>query len=55
VRHEQELAATVDLKQQVAMIEEQWLEALGSALQGKKMKVKMYLESLGGWDEAMQE
>ena len=55
VRLEQEAAATADLKQQVAMIEEQWLEALGSALQDKKMQVQMYLESIGGWDESIQE
>lgn len=51
---EQEASATAELKQHVSMIEEQWLEALGSALQGKKAQVKMYLESVGGWDESLQ-
>ncbi|ETI28646.1 hypothetical protein G647_01097 [Cladophialophora carrionii CBS 160.54] len=55
VRREQETAATAELKQQVAMIEEQWLEALGSALQGKKAQVRRYLENIGGWDESIQE
>ncbi|KAJ9608830.1 hypothetical protein H2200_006601 [Cladophialophora chaetospira] len=55
VRKEQEAAATAELKQQVAMIEEQWLEALGSVVQGKKMQVRQYLESVGGWDESIQE
>ncbi|EXJ65634.1 uncharacterized protein A1O5_11161 [Cladophialophora psammophila CBS 110553] len=54
VRDEQEKAATAELKQQVAMIEEQWLEALGSALQSKKGRVKMFLESVGGWDDSIQ-
>ncbi|OAP59619.1 hypothetical protein AYL99_06917 [Fonsecaea erecta] len=54
VRDEQEKTATAELKQQVAMIEEQWLEALGSALQGRKAQVKMFLESVGGWDESLQ-
>ncbi|KIX97133.1 uncharacterized protein Z520_07247 [Fonsecaea multimorphosa CBS 102226] len=54
IRDEQEKAATAELKQQVAMIEEQWLEALGSALQGKQGQVKMFLESVGGWDESIQ-
>ncbi|KIW77755.1 hypothetical protein Z517_07588 [Fonsecaea pedrosoi CBS 271.37] len=54
IRDEQEKTATAELKQQVAMIEEQWLEALGSALQGKKGQVKMFLESVGGWDESIQ-
>lgn len=54
VRREQEMFTTAELKQQVAMIEEQWLEALGSAMQGKKVQVKMYLERIGGWDESIQ-
>lgn len=53
LREEQEAAATAELKQHVAMIEEQWLEALGSALQGKKARVKSFLEVVGGWDESM--
>ncbi|KIW15655.1 hypothetical protein PV08_05704 [Exophiala spinifera] len=52
---EREASATAELKQQVSMIEEQWLEALGSALQGKKKLVHVFLESIGGWDESMQE
>ncbi len=55
VRQEEETAATAELKQQVAMIEEQWLEALGSVMQGKKAQVRMYLENIGGWDESIQE
>jgi hypothetical protein len=51
----QEATATAELKQQVAMIEEQWLEALGSAMQGKKAQVQMYLENIGGWDESLRE
>jgi len=38
----------------VSMIEEQWLEALGSALQSKKRQVKSFLETVGGWDESIQ-
>lgn len=52
---EREASATAELKQQVSMIEEQWLEALGSALQGKKKQVHVFLESIGGWDESMQD
>ncbi|KAL2423496.1 hypothetical protein ABEF95_009694 [Exophiala dermatitidis] len=53
-RDEQDATATAELKQQVTMIEEQWAEALGSALQAKKAQVKACLESVGGWDEALQ-
>ncbi|EXJ85645.1 hypothetical protein A1O1_06011 [Capronia coronata CBS 617.96] len=51
---EQETSATAELKQQVTMIEEQWYEALGSALQAKKGQVKMCLEKIGGWDESLE-
>ncbi|KAI1611739.1 hypothetical protein EDD37DRAFT_420249 [Exophiala viscosa] len=47
-------SATAELKQQVSMIEEQWLEALGGALQSKKRQVKSFLEIMGGWDESIQ-
>ncbi|EXJ92375.1 hypothetical protein A1O3_00925 [Capronia epimyces CBS 606.96] len=53
-RDEQEASATAELKQQVTVIEEQWSEALGRALQAKKAQVKMCLESVGGWDESLQ-
>lgn len=54
IREAQEKSATAELKQQVTMIEQQWLEALGSALQGKKTQVRGFLESVGGWDESLQ-
>ncbi|KAK5030389.1 hypothetical protein LTS07_005173 [Exophiala sideris] len=54
MRRERAESATADLKQQVSMIEEQWLEALGSALQSKKRQVKAFLEVVGGWDESLQ-
>jgi len=54
VKEAQEASATAELKQQVTMIEQQWLEALGSALQGKKEQVRAFLQSVGGWDESMQ-
>lgn len=53
-RDKEEAEATAELKQQVTMIEEQWLESLGSALSGKKAQVKDDLEVLGGWDELIQ-
>jgi len=55
IREEQEASATADLKQRVTMIEEQWLEALGSAMQGKRILVRNFLVSTGGWDESLQE
>ncbi|KIW49644.1 hypothetical protein, variant [Exophiala xenobiotica] len=55
VEEEREASATAELKQHVTMIEEQWLEALGSALQGKKKQLQVFLEDVGGWDESMQE
>jgi hypothetical protein len=54
VQNEKEQAATADLKQQVEMIEEQWQDALGSALQGKKEQVKTFLQTFDGWDESLE-
>lgn len=53
-RDKEEAEATAELKQQVTMIEEQWLESLGSALQDKKAQIKADLEVLGGWEDFVQ-
>jgi len=50
----EEAEATAELKQRVTMIEEQWMEALGAALQDKKAHVKLDLETVGGWDDSIQ-
>jgi len=47
----EEEAMTVELKQHVSMIEEQWQEALGGELQGTKTRVKTMLEAVGGWED----
>lgn len=54
IRQKAETEATAELKQQVAMVEEQWSEALGNAFQAKKAMIKGYLEATGGWDESIQ-
>jgi hypothetical protein len=54
IRDKEEAQATAELKQQVTMIEEQWMEALGNALQSKKERVKLDLENVGGWDDSIQ-
>lgn len=53
LRRERAESATAELKQQVTMIEEQWLDALGNALQSKKRQVRSFLEAVGGWDESI--
>ena len=54
IRQKEEAEATAELKQQVAMVEEQWLEALGNAFQTKKAMIKGHLEATGGWDESIE-
>lgn len=50
-RRKQEAVLTSELKQKVSIIEEQWAESLGSALQGTKRSVKSWLEMMGGWED----
>ena len=50
-RRKQEAVLTSELKQKVAIIEEQWAEALGSALEGVKERVKVWLEERDGWED----
>ncbi|KAK2746549.1 hypothetical protein FQN55_005535 [Onygenales sp. PD_40] len=52
-RDEEERRLTADLKDKVAMVEEQWTEALGKELTGVKARVQQWLVSQGGWDEML--
>ena len=54
-RNKEESALTAELKQKVSIIEEQWLEALGSQLQGTREQVKRYLEEQGAWEEMVRD
>ena len=53
-RSKEEAKLTIELQQQVSMVEEQWLEALGDRLQSFRDCVKAYLEDCGGWEELQQ-
>lgn len=48
---EEEITLTGELKQKASMIEEQWLEALGSQLQGTRERVKALLQQDDAWEE----
>lgn len=50
-RKKQEAVLTSELKQKVGIIEEQWAEALGSALGSVRERVRAWLESMDGWEE----
>lgn len=50
-----EAALTAELKNRASMIEEQWLDALGSKLHGTRERVKQALLEEGGWDDMMEE
>ncbi|PGH08485.1 hypothetical protein AJ79_05974 [Helicocarpus griseus UAMH5409] len=52
---EEERRLTADLKDKVAMVEEQWAEALGKEMGGVKARVQQYLMDQGGWDDTMFE
>ena len=53
-RSKEEAKLTIELQQQVSMVEEQWLEALGDRLQSFRDRVRAYLEDCGGWEELQQ-
>lgn len=53
-RAKEEANLTTDLKQKVALIEEQWLEALGNQLLELRERVKLYLQENDGWDDLQQ-
>ncbi|OJD14458.1 hypothetical protein AJ78_05193 [Emergomyces pasteurianus Ep9510] len=52
---EEEKRLTVDLKDKVTMVEEQWAEALGKQLSYVKTRVQQDLINQGGWDDTMFE
>ena len=53
-RSEQEKALTLELKEQVSTLEEQWAEALGSHLESTKQRIQSRLMEDGGWDDGEQ-
>ncbi|KAB8074095.1 hypothetical protein BDV29DRAFT_174170 [Aspergillus leporis] len=53
-RADEERSLTNDLKDKVAMVEGQWTEALGSAVQGLRERVKEQLVDEDGWEELEQ-
>jgi len=55
VRADQEKALTLELKEKVSTIEEQWVEALGSKIESTKRKIRSSLVEAGGWDEQVEE
>jgi hypothetical protein len=53
-RSREETILTAELKQKVSIIEQQWLEALGSQLQETRDRVRKYLEESGGWEDMIE-
>ncbi|RMD44161.1 hypothetical protein DV735_g1041, partial [Chaetothyriales sp. CBS 134920] len=50
-RAKEEASLTIELKQKVSIIEEQWLDAIGSQLHDAQEQVKTYLEAEGALEE----
>lgn len=55
LRAYEERRLTDDLKDKVALVEEQWEEGLGSGLEDCLKRVERFLEETGGWDEGLDE
>ena len=45
---------TRDLKDKVGEVERQWQEALGNLVDGCKGRVRVFLETVGGWEESLE-
>ena len=46
---------TVDLKERVGLVEEQWRQALAKGLDELEDRIKTFLFENGGWDESLEE
>ena len=55
VRADEERRLTDNLKEKVGLVENQWREALGGALEDCKNKVEEFLAQQGGWDDSLRE
>jgi len=55
IRADEEARLTDDLKDKVALVESQWKEALGKALEGCKDRVEAFLVQRQGWDDSLKE
>ncbi|RMZ90408.1 hypothetical protein DV736_g2367, partial [Chaetothyriales sp. CBS 134916] len=54
-RVKEEATLTTELKQKVSIIEEQWMDAIGSQLHDARERVKTYLEAQGAWEEVTRD
>ncbi|KAE8144650.1 hypothetical protein BDV25DRAFT_166340 [Aspergillus avenaceus] len=54
-RADEERSLTNDLKDKVATVEGQWTEALGSAIQGLRERVKEQLDREDGWEDELEQ
>ena len=55
IRADEERRLTDNLKEKVGLVENQWREALGGALEDCKNKVEEFLAQQGGWDDSLRE
>ena len=55
IRADEERRLTDDLKEKVGLVESQWDEALGKALEDCKTRVEDFLTEQGGWDDSLRD
>ncbi|KAK7723625.1 hypothetical protein SLS57_004439 [Botryosphaeria dothidea] len=55
ISRDEEQRLTMDLKEKVNLVEEQWREALGKGIEDCMDRVQVFLLERGGWDESLQE
>lgn len=55
IQRDEDASLTVDLKERVQLVEDQWREALGAGLKKCQERIKVHLEELGGFDDLDEE
>ena len=55
IRQGEDDSLTTDLKERVALVEDQWGQALGKGLHECKDRIKVFLFDCDGWDESLDE
>ena len=55
IRAGEDRSLTADLKERVALVEDQWRQALGKGMEECQARLKRYLVESDGWDEGLDE
>ncbi|KAI9725906.1 MAG: hypothetical protein M1828_002233 [Chrysothrix sp. TS-e1954] len=55
IRSEEDNRLTMELKERVGVVEDQWMQALGREVHRCEARIKAFLVAQNGWDESLEE